>query len=99
MAGAGHVFLYQRGRPGYGRVTVWPELAVFFLGSAPGLVTARQDWSERMAPRASGDTRVERAIKRGEERGPHASRDVLYGGLRVLYVARTPAKMRLVAVR
>lgn len=45
-------------------------VAVFFLGSAPGLVTARQDWSERMAPRASGDTRVERAIKRGEERGP-----------------------------
>lgn len=96
---AGHVFLYQRGCPGYGRVTVWPELAVFFLGSAPGLVTARQDWSERMVPNASGDACVERAIKRGEERGPHASRDVLYGGLRVLYVARTPAKIRLVAVR
>lgn len=59
MAGAGHVFLYQRGCPGYGRVTVWPELpvvAVFFLGSAPGLVTARQDWSERMTLHTSGDT-------------------------------------------
>ena len=58
--------------PGYGRVTVWPELpgvAVFFLGSAPGLVTARQDWSERMVPNASGDACVERAIKRGEARG------------------------------
>lgn len=52
-----------------------------------------------MVPNVSGDACVERAIKRGEERGPHASRDVLYGGLRVLYVARTPAKMRLVAVR
>ena len=58
--------------PGYGRVTVWPELpvvAVFFLGSAPGLVTARQDWSKRAVPHASGDACVERAIKRGEARG------------------------------
>lgn len=31
-------------------------VAVFFLGSAPGLVTARQDWSERMTLHTSGDT-------------------------------------------
>jgi len=49
-------------------------VAVFFLGSAPGLVTARQDWSERMVPNASGDACVERAIKRGEERGPTRQR-------------------------
>ena len=49
-------------------------VAVFFLGSAPGLVTARQDWSEREhgpagepglqavgGPRAPAGTRVSNA--------------------------------------
>ncbi len=76
-------------------------VAVFFLGSAPGLVTARQDWSERMVPNASGDACVERAIKRGEARGTARQRRyALWRALRMTYSMwpRTPAKMWLVAV-
>ena len=77
MAGAGHVFLYQRGCPGmvglpYGRScrTELPVMAVSVLGLAPGLATARQ-WGHGPAgepglrvvggPRTPAGTRVSNA--------------------------------------
>lgn len=77
-------------------------VAVFFLGSAPGLVTARQDWSERMAPRASGDTArpVSPACRRSvglARQWGRACRTRNKAGRRAW--PHTPAKMRLVAVR